>query len=205
MLNLCNGQTVTTDKVDYSPGDIVTASGTGWKPGEQVNLNLMEQVLDPSCPEVSSGIQVCDGSGKFVSRIYSVGQTDLGGFFHLTSSGRESGHISTITFNVDAAPTPAKKTIAGDEVSKKQIDFKVFPNPFAKVIVFEFTMAYSSHVRLDIYSVSGSLLKTIADENLNEGDHKSVEFNATEFPHSTFLYRFISDRGQLSGTIMKTK
>lgn len=58
MPDICNGQSVTTDKVDYSPGDIVIASGTGRKPVEQVSLNLEEKELDPSCHEMSSGTVV---------------------------------------------------------------------------------------------------------------------------------------------------
>ncbi|HZY10562.1 MAG TPA: hypothetical protein VFF29_05350, partial [Bacteroidota bacterium] len=34
--------TVTTDKADYSPGDTVLVTGSGWQPGESVQLVFVE-------------------------------------------------------------------------------------------------------------------------------------------------------------------
>src|SRR5712691_9237565 len=34
--------TVTTDKVDYQPGDTVVITGTGWQAGETVALTIVE-------------------------------------------------------------------------------------------------------------------------------------------------------------------
>src|SRR5688500_17830331 len=39
------GPTVTTDKLDYPPGDTVTISGSGWQAGDTIALLLTE---DPS-------------------------------------------------------------------------------------------------------------------------------------------------------------
>jgi hypothetical protein len=41
--------TVTTDKLDYAPGEIVIITGTGWMPDEKVTLFLHEDpIVDPS-------------------------------------------------------------------------------------------------------------------------------------------------------------
>src|SRR6516164_10565741 len=37
-----DGETVTTDKSDYEPGDTVVISGTGWTPNEAVALNITD-------------------------------------------------------------------------------------------------------------------------------------------------------------------
>jgi len=35
-----SGETVTTDKPDYEPGETVVISGTGWTPSEAVALHI---------------------------------------------------------------------------------------------------------------------------------------------------------------------
>ena len=41
--------TVTTDKPDYAPGEIVIITGSGWEPGETVTLFLHEEpIVDPN-------------------------------------------------------------------------------------------------------------------------------------------------------------
>ena len=42
LISLAFGQTVTTDKLDYYPGDYVIITGSGWQPGEIVKLHLYE-------------------------------------------------------------------------------------------------------------------------------------------------------------------
>ena len=38
-----SGASVTADKIDYPPGDIVVITGTGWQPGEPVSLVIHEE------------------------------------------------------------------------------------------------------------------------------------------------------------------
>src|SRR5438876_12364163 len=39
--------TLTTDKSDYSPGEYVTFTGTGWQANEVVNIEIYETSVDP--------------------------------------------------------------------------------------------------------------------------------------------------------------
>lgn len=86
-----------------------------------------------------------------------------------------------------------------------EVTLTVSPNPFARVVKFEVEMVYDSHVRIDIFNHSGTLLKVILNEDLNQGDVRTVEFDATAYPHSAFLYRVTTDVTLLNGIIMKTK
>jgi hypothetical protein len=94
-----NGQTITTDKVDYMPGDTVTVSGTGWRTNESVDLVLTElELLDTAWVDVTKTIE-CDAFGNFLDQVYIVVNADLGAFFHITATGLTSEHVATITFN----------------------------------------------------------------------------------------------------------
>jgi len=91
-------QTVTTDKVDYMPGDSVLASGEGWGAYENVELLLTEQEFNNLGEGITQTVQ-CDANGDFSENIYHVVNADLGAFFHLRATGLTSLHVATITFN----------------------------------------------------------------------------------------------------------
>ncbi|MGM0626469.1 MAG: hypothetical protein ACQES0_11350, partial [Bacteroidota bacterium] len=91
-------QTITTDKVDYLPGDNVVATGNGWEPYEVVTLSMEEQALTFEAVPLVKEKVTCDAEGNFQEVIYVVEEADLGAFFHLKARGSE-GHVTTITFN----------------------------------------------------------------------------------------------------------
>jgi hypothetical protein len=102
--------TVTTDKTDYQPGDTVTITGTGWAPGEKINMLLH---ADPTTHEDINLSSVADENGNFANTDYVVQDSDLGVTFLLTATGETSALTAQTTFtdagtdtttSVDAAP-----------------------------------------------------------------------------------------------------
>jgi len=96
--------TVTTDKLDYLPGEIVYISGAGWLPGETVKLSL---VIDrvPVGDDQTDSIEltaVANAEGN-ISAEYLVVQEDLDATFVLTAVGQTSGQTAQTTFT-DASP-----------------------------------------------------------------------------------------------------
>ena len=81
----------------------------------------------------------------------------------------------------------------------------VYPNPFTTVVKFEIGMTYDSHVRLEIYNHVGALLEVILDEDLMQGDIRTVEFDATRYPRTTFLYKLTTGLTLKSGTIIRVR
>jgi hypothetical protein len=103
-----------------------------------------------------------------------------------------------------AMNTASNKTISNsNELS--EVTLMVYPNPFAQVAKFEVGAIKNVHVRIEIFTHTGILLDVILNEDLREGDVRSVEFDGTKFPHTSFLYRVITNGTMLNGTIMKTK
>src|SRR5439155_24056010 len=91
--------TVTTNKTEYVPGEIVVASGSGYLPGETVVLTLQESPpTDTHGPYTS----VANGSGNFVNSNFVPNSADVGVTFTLTAAGQTSGRTAQTTF-MDAA------------------------------------------------------------------------------------------------------
>ena len=86
-----------------------------------------------------------------------------------------------------------------------EANITVYPNPFTTVVKFEIEVTMDTHVRLEIYSHAGSLLKVVLNEDLIQGDIRIVEFDASRYPHTTFLYRLVTNYTMKSGTIIRTK
>lgn len=56
----------------------------------------------------------------------------------------------------------------------KHYNITVFPNPFSNSTTISFTLSQSQKVSIRIYDVSGKLIKTIANEQMEAGSHQLV-------------------------------
>ena len=102
--------TMTTDKDDYVPGDLVYVSGSGWQPGEEIALSLREV---PSEHEPRTFTLTADGSGSLLNAVlFAVEDHHLGVRFFLTARGAASqAHITFTDGNVNVKTVGA--TAAG--------------------------------------------------------------------------------------------
>jgi len=86
--------TVATDFPDYSPGDTVVVTGTGWMSGETVALRFDE---DPMWHEARVLYAFADSSGD-IRATYGIEDNDLGARFTLTAEGQTSGETAVVLF-----------------------------------------------------------------------------------------------------------
>jgi hypothetical protein len=87
--------TVTTDKTDYAPGQIVTITGTAWRPGERVKILFHE--FPEEYPDIVL-FGVADQQGKFVIAEFAPQLIDIGRTFTLTAIGETSGFTAQTAF-----------------------------------------------------------------------------------------------------------
>ena len=81
--------TIETDQNDYPPGTPVVMTGSGWKPGEQVLVQVMAFPLDQHHVEFT-GAAVADGTGKIKLTGFQVDKSHLGVNFLANATGSES-------------------------------------------------------------------------------------------------------------------
>ena len=87
--------TVQTDKADYSPGETVIVTGSGWLPGETVSLTFDEY---PVQHEAHVLFAEADSLGSFRNEEYVIEDHDLGTTFTLSGVGETSGLTAQTTF-----------------------------------------------------------------------------------------------------------
>lgn len=76
-----------------------------------------------------------------------------------------------------------------------------YPNPFNPSTVLTLTLPQSSHVRLDIYDITGRKIQTLVNENLQPGTH-TAEFNASAFSSGIYIAKITA--GSYSQTVKMT-
>jgi hypothetical protein len=86
---------ITTDKTDYAPGQIVTITGSGFQPNEQVDIYFHE--FPEEYPDVFFSV-VANQQGNFVTAEFAPQEIDLGRIFTLTAIGQTSGFTAQTAF-----------------------------------------------------------------------------------------------------------
>ncbi len=81
--------TLDTDQADYSPGQQATFTGTGWKPGEQVLLQVAAFPLDQHRIEFTGSAQA-DSTGRIRIAPFNIDRSHAGMRFLATATGSES-------------------------------------------------------------------------------------------------------------------
>ena len=62
------------------------------------------------------------------------------------------------------------------------------PNPFNPVTSIPFSLAHESEISLDIYTVTGEKVTTLAESSFKAGSH-SIDFDASEYSSGVYFYR----------------
>src|SRR5436309_7730521 len=100
---------VTTDKTDYAPDTIVTITGRGFQPNEDVALTLHERPDDYADPGF---VATADEQGNFIFMQFAPQTIDIGRTFTLTAIGQSSGFTAqtaftdAVTVTVSCSPNP---------------------------------------------------------------------------------------------------
>uniref|UniRef100_UPI00321782C3 T9SS type A sorting domain-containing protein n=1 Tax=uncultured Draconibacterium sp. TaxID=1573823 RepID=UPI00321782C3 len=91
--------TLSTDKLDYAPGETVYIEGTGWHPGETVNLMVMNLTYPElnSLPHYLDWNVTADSNGSF-SSWWDVTEDELNTELVLTALGQSSGYKEQVFF-----------------------------------------------------------------------------------------------------------
>jgi hypothetical protein len=88
-------------------------------------------------------------------------------------------------------PSDCLLTIASEknQTEKLNISLMVYPNPFTNSTTISFTLTQSQKISLKIYDMNGVLVKTLADELFEEGQHQ-LQWNTTEAKAGIYILQF---------------
>jgi hypothetical protein len=90
-----DGYSITTDKDDYQPGDVVHFTGAGWEPDDILDIVLTDE--PQTHPPLEWTVTV-GPDGTFTDDSYTVDEGDLNVTFTLLATSRSSGQSLSMTF-----------------------------------------------------------------------------------------------------------
>jgi hypothetical protein len=102
-------QTVTSDKGDYSPGEVATITGSGWTQDQMVHVEFKEE---PDYPDYHIYDVAVDANGTWVIK-YNIEQRHLGVTFTVNAVGQQSGATASwiftdgVSISITAGSNPA--------------------------------------------------------------------------------------------------
>ncbi len=150
----------------------------------KVSVNDITSAVDA----INRGFDRC----RILIDFYSAAICDLKEFSGKTDPISENENIET--------PDNYRKTKRTDDVT-----LSVYPNPFKTSASFSIEAEKDTHVRLEVLSNSGILLRVLLDQNMVQGERTNVDFNSESLPASTFIYRLSTNGRDIKGTLVKTR
>ena len=97
IINITSIATIFTDKPDYIPTEYVLVTGSGWLPGETVQLDFHETLID-LLQQTITYTTIADSSGNIRDIQYLVELRHYGASFVLNATGQTSGLTAQTTF-----------------------------------------------------------------------------------------------------------
>jgi hypothetical protein len=177
--NIALGYSVSGDTVFPSIGI------TGRRAGDPLNqMNCIEELI-----MAGNGAQTGESRWGDYSAL-SIDPSDDETFWYTnqyyaaTSAMKWNTRIASFTVNdmeVSVKENPLFKI-------KKCYLKENFPNPFSQSTLIRWTLTEPCKVKLQIFGVTGSLLKTLVDGNLEQGNH-TAEFDASVLNSGVYICR----------------
>ncbi len=82
--------------------------------------------------------------------------------------------------------------------------YQNYPNPFNPSTIIKFEIPSADNVRLDVYDITGRLVKTLINQRMNRGIHET-SFQATGLSTGVYLYRLKTSAGTISSKMLLIK
>jgi hypothetical protein len=121
----------------------------------------------------------------------------------LGDNGRGGGSIVIHQVKTKSAEIGAE--ISLEEVPVLMPHFNAYPNPFSERLRFEFSPVEDAHARIDIYDMTGRLVKTIFNQQVETGVQYEAEFVPESQITGTYIYRMVTGNSVQNGKVIYRK
>jgi hypothetical protein len=101
-------------------------------------------------------------------------------------------------WEIKLASVPTSVEIESNGIPKEFLLKQNFPNPFNPVTRIDFAVAKQSYIKINVYDLSGKLVKTLVDKQHSAGNYY-VNFDSNGLSSGVYFYSMIID-----GKLFKT-
>jgi hypothetical protein len=80
-----------------------------------------------------------------------------------------------------------------------------YPDPFKEMTTIRFVMATDTHVTMEVYDLTGKLVKVGFNGNVHAQQEVKVEINGSDLNSGLYIYKLVTPEGVTSGKMMLMK
>jgi hypothetical protein len=225
LLNIINGYDYPASKADVEPVEVdVSETGEGYAVQTTSNASIGAALFTFECPEGMSiaaserldGMTVTSSmvNGELKVLVYSMESNSIsagtGELFTLTQSTRSDARGRVTLTDASFSDTYGRLLPTG-EVGKYGMQSgseadaprvftlgQSYPNPFATRTTISYGVPKASQVTLKVYNLTGQLVETLVDGDVNAGFHKAT-WDASDVPSGLYFYRLEADTYTATG------
>jgi hypothetical protein len=87
-------------------------------------------------------------------------------------------------------------------VNTNEAVVKNFPNPFSNNTTVSFTLPEDTHVKLEVFDISGKCIQTLFNDNVQAGNEYKADFNGDNLNDGIYFYRLTTTDNVIIGKMM---
>ena len=129
---------------------------------------------------------------------YTVRFKDTGGISQLTLIRFQLNESTPLLeYSSDRLILQSPNVKIASNLEKSASDFSLaqnYPNPANQNTTIKYSIPLEDKVKLQVYDITGKLVKTLVNENQRAGEYK-VDLNASGFSSGIYLYRIETSAG----------
>ena len=96
--------------------------------------------------------------------------------------------------------------VSNEKIQEVSLEGRIsnYPNPFRTNTTIEYNHLYSGNAKIELYSITGTLVRTLHSGFLTKGKHK-FHLSSEGLPSGVYIYEITSGYNRLSGKAVVTK
>jgi hypothetical protein len=226
LLNIINGFDYPASKTEVEPVEVdVSETARGWAVQTTSNASIGAALFTFEGPEGMSiaaserleGMTVTSSmvDGELKVLVYSMESNSIsagtGELFTISEKATRSEVRGKLTLTDASFSDTYGRLLPTGEVGRYGVQSgseadaprvftlgQSYPNPFATRTTISYGVPKTSQVTLKVYNLTGQLVETLVDGNVNAGFHKAT-WDASDVPSGLYFYRLESDTYSATG------
>ena len=185
-----------TSGVDYSIPSDANATSYVWSySGTGVTINNPGGVTGNSVT-----LDFASGASEGTLSVYAMNACGNGTSNSLALS------IAPAAATPQSLPKSAEAVTSTFDTPQMELgDLKVYPNPFSDRLRFEFSAPESVNARIDLYDMTGRMVKTIFEQAIEGGVNYNAEFKPEATVSGMYIYRMSMGEKVYNGKVVFRK